>query len=116
MHTTSLNRHHRSAIRGSGIRGSILGTFLIAAVASAGCVTEAEPTDVAEAAGLERGLLSFENLRWVSALRDFRRGAEPNEIRQRLGLSKITWRETKLKLERLKERMKQAAETPNPTS
>lgn len=61
-------------------------------------------TDVGEAAGLERGLLSFENLRWVSALHDFKRGVEPDEIRQRLGLSKITWRETKLKLGRLIER------------
>jgi site-specific recombinase XerD len=72
-------------------------------------------TDVGEAAGLERGLLSFENLRWVSALRDFKRGVEPHEIRQRLGLSKITWRETKLKLERLIERSRleaEAAEKP----
>lgn len=58
-------------------------------------------SDTAEAAGLDRGLLSFENLRWVSALRDFERGMEPDHIRQKLGLSKITWRETKAKLEKL---------------
>jgi integrase/recombinase XerD len=50
--------------------------------------------DVAEMAGLaEKGLLSFENLRWVSALRDWKAKVEPDEIRQKLGLSKITWRE-----------------------
>jgi integrase/recombinase XerD len=58
-------------------------------------------SDVGEAAGLEQGALSFENLRWMSALRDFKAGEEPDEIRQKLGLSKITWRETKAKLERL---------------
>ena len=61
-------------------------------------------TDVGNAAGLNQGRLSFENLRWVSALRDYSSGIEPDEIRQRLGLSKITWRETKSKLEKLKER------------
>lgn len=58
-------------------------------------------TDVAEAAKLEKGLLSFENLRWVSALRDYERGVEPTAVRQKLGLSPITWRETKAKIERL---------------
>ncbi|MCI0576317.1 MAG: phage integrase N-terminal SAM-like domain-containing protein [Chloroflexi bacterium] len=58
-------------------------------------------TDVAEAAGLDKGLLSFENLRWASALRDFKQRVEQDNIRQRLGLSKITWRETKSKLEKL---------------
>ncbi|RMG89592.1 MAG: hypothetical protein D6706_21030, partial [Chloroflexi bacterium] len=57
--------------------------------------------DVGEAAGLKKGLLSFENLRWAAALRDWRSGMEPDEIRQKLGLSKITWRETKAKLEKL---------------
>jgi site-specific recombinase XerD len=58
--------------------------------------------DVGDAAGLKRGLLSFENLRWVSALQDFENGVEHDDIRQKLGLSKITWRETKSKLERLR--------------
>ncbi len=61
-------------------------------------------SDVGEAAGLMQGRLSFENLRWASALRDYQEGVEPNEIRDRLGLSKITWRETKSKLDRLVER------------
>jgi integrase/recombinase XerD len=67
-------------------------------------------SDVGSAAGLNQGRLSFENLRWVSALRDYNDGVEPDEIRQRLGLSKITWRETKSKLEKLKER--QARDQP----
>lgn len=57
--------------------------------------------DVSDEAGLERGLLSFENLRWASTMRDWRAKVEPDDIRQKLGLSKITWRETKSKLERL---------------
>lgn len=57
--------------------------------------------DIGDAAGLERGLLSFENLRWASALQDMREQVEQDEIRQKLGLSKITWRETKAKLEKL---------------
>ena len=64
-------------------------------------------TDVGMACNLEQGLLSFENLRWASALSDFKQGVEPDEIRQRLGLSKITWRETKKKLEKLKEMQKE---------
>jgi site-specific recombinase XerD len=58
-------------------------------------------SDIGEAAGLVQGRLSFENLRWASALRDYRQGVEPGTIRQRLGLSPITWRETKNKLDRL---------------
>lgn len=58
-------------------------------------------TDVGEAVGLQQGLLSFENLRWVSALRDWDAGVEKDDIRQKLGLSKVTWRETKSKLAKL---------------
>ena len=60
--------------------------------------------DIGDEAGLARGLLSFENLRWASAMRDWRANVEQDDIRQKLGLSKITWRETKSKLERLAER------------
>ncbi len=66
--------------------------------------------DVGDEAGIPRGRLSFENLRWASALNDYRRGQEPAEIRQRLGLSKVTWRETKSKLDRLLERERQQEE------
>jgi len=59
--------------------------------------------DIAEAAGLPQSVLSFENLRWASALRDWRNEVEQDDIRQKLGLSKIAWRETKTKLRRLTE-------------
>jgi integrase/recombinase XerD len=58
-------------------------------------------SDVGDAAGLPQGRLSFENLRWCSALREYREGSEPGAIRQRLGLSPVTWRETKKKLDSL---------------
>lgn len=66
-------------------------------------------SDVAEDAGLEKGMLSFENLRWASALKDWEDKVEPDEVRQKLGLSKITWRETKAKLERLLSAQSEAA-------
>ena len=61
-------------------------------------------SDVSESAGLDKGLFSFENLRWASALHDFTNEGDPDSIRQRLGLSKVTWRETKAKLEKLQQR------------
>lgn len=57
--------------------------------------------DIGDEADVARGLLSFENLRWISALRDWDAKVEEDDIRQKLGLSKITWRETKSKLQRL---------------
>ena len=60
--------------------------------------------DIADSAGLPPGVLSFENLRWASALQDWRDDVEHDDIRQKLGLSKIAWRETKSKLRRLIER------------
>ena len=64
-------------------------------------------SDVAEEAELDKSLLSFENLRWASALRDYKQDAESDQIRQRLGLSKVTWRETRKKLAKLAEREKE---------
>lgn len=69
-------------------------------------------SDVAEAAGLDKSLFSFENLRWASAMHDYKRETEPDRIRQRLGLSKITWRETKSKLEKLIAREQERAAEP----
>ena len=67
-------------------------------------------TDVGSAVDLKQGMLSFENLRWISALRDWEAGVEKDDIRQKLGLSKVTWRETKSKLAKLtKEREEQSA-------
>lgn len=67
--------------------------------------------DIAEKAGVARERpLSFENLRWASALRDWRNSVEQDDIRQKLGLSKIAWRETKAKLRRLSEQEQLIAE------
>lgn len=66
--------------------------------------------DVAEAAEIDRGLLSFENLRWASALIDWNNNVEADDVRQKLGLSKIAWRETKAKLRRLAEQQQTAEE------
>jgi integrase/recombinase XerD len=56
--------------------------------------------DVSELAGLPHQV-SFEMLRWTSAQRDFRDGMEPDHLRKKLGLSKITWRETSEKLAKI---------------
>ena len=56
--------------------------------------------DVGEQAGLEKHL-SFNMCRWTSALTDYKAGKDKNSIRQKLGISKIQWREVGLKLDRL---------------
>jgi site-specific recombinase XerD len=67
-------------------------------------------TDVGEEAGLDRGLLSFENLRWTAVLRDYRHKADSDDIRQKLGLSPVTWRETEKKLQKIAERQEEMTE------
>lgn len=56
--------------------------------------------DVGNLAGLGKHL-SFDMCRWTCAVRDRRQGMDPDRIRQKLGLSKIQWREVGIKLERL---------------
>ncbi len=56
--------------------------------------------DVAQAASLPNGL-SFEMLRWTSATRDFKAKMSAERQRQKMGLSKASWREVKIKLARL---------------
>lgn len=56
--------------------------------------------EIGEAAGLEEHL-SFNMCRWTSALNDYRSGMEGDRIRQKLGISKIQWREVSNKLDRL---------------
>jgi site-specific recombinase XerD len=56
--------------------------------------------DVAQLAGLPDGL-SFETLRWTSAVRDYQAGMPPEKLRKKMGLSEISWTETVEKLERL---------------
>jgi integrase/recombinase XerD len=57
-------------------------------------------SDVARLAGLE-GKVSFEVLRWTSAVRDLSRGMREETLRQKLGLSSITWQEAGDKIKRL---------------
>jgi integrase/recombinase XerD len=56
--------------------------------------------DIGEEAGLKKHL-SFDMCRWTCALRDFAAGMEPDRVRQKLGISKIQWREIHLKLRQL---------------
>jgi len=56
--------------------------------------------DIGYAAGLNRKL-SFEMLRWSCAVRDFRAGMDPDHIREKLGLSRISWVETYAKIQML---------------
>ena len=56
--------------------------------------------DLGEEAGLSKHL-SFDMCRWTSALTDMRSGMEHDKIRQKLGVSKVQWREVGMKLARL---------------
>lgn len=58
--------------------------------------------DLGNAAGLDKHL-SFDMCRWTCALDDWRSGLESEKIRQKLGVSKIQWREVSLKLRQLAE-------------
>jgi site-specific recombinase XerD len=57
-------------------------------------------TAVAREAELSHGL-SFEMLRWTCAVRDYRAEMPADKLRQKLGISKITWREVGAKIARL---------------
>jgi site-specific recombinase XerD len=54
--------------------------------------------------------LSFNMCRWTSALMDYIAGMDKNKIRQKLGLSKIQWREVGNKLDRLAVQMEASGE------
>ena len=56
--------------------------------------------NVAQQAELPHGL-SFEMLRWTCAVRDYRAGMPADKLRQKLGVSKVTWREVGVKIARL---------------
>jgi integrase/recombinase XerD len=59
--------------------------------------------DVAQAADLSEGV-SFEMLRWTSAVRDYKAEMPAERQRQKMGLSKASWREVKVKLARLSQK------------
>jgi integrase/recombinase XerD len=56
--------------------------------------------DLGKEAGLNKHL-SFDMCRWTCALTDWQAEMDANKIRQKLGISKIQWREVKMKLEQL---------------
>ena len=56
--------------------------------------------DLSKEAGLEKHL-SFSMCRWTCALIDWQSGMDPEKIRQKLGISKVQWREVSQKLRRL---------------
>lgn len=56
--------------------------------------------DLGKAAGLSKHL-SFDMCRWTGALDDWRSNMDRDAIRQKLGISKVQWREINLKLRRL---------------
>jgi len=61
-------------------------------------------SDVAEEAEIEKKTkkgISFEMLRWTSVVRDHRQGAGEVQIRQKLGISEVTWQETRKKVQQL---------------
>jgi site-specific recombinase XerD len=60
--------------------------------------------DIGKAARIDKHL-SFNMCRWTSALMDYLDGMEKNKIRQKMGLSKIQWREVGKKLDRLAAQM-----------
>jgi integrase/recombinase XerD len=59
--------------------------------------------DLGKEAGLGKHL-SFDMCRWTCALNDLRAEMETENIRQKLGISKIQWREVGLKLRQLAEK------------
>jgi integrase/recombinase XerD len=56
--------------------------------------------DISTAAGINKHL-SFSMCRWNCSLTDWKIGVEKDAIRQKLGISKIQWREIKMKLQQL---------------
>jgi integrase/recombinase XerD len=52
-------------------------------------------------ARIQRLQVGFETLRWTCAVRDFRTGMPEDQLRHKLGLSKVSWRDTSDKIHRL---------------
>jgi site-specific recombinase XerD len=60
--------------------------------------------DVAEQADVHKTAkkgISFEMLRWTAAVRDYRSGMDEVSLRQKLGISEVTWQETRKKVKAL---------------
>jgi integrase/recombinase XerD len=54
--------------------------------------------EVGQKAGIRNIQVGFEALRWTCAVRDYRTGMPEERLRLKLGLSKISWRETREKI------------------
>jgi integrase/recombinase XerD len=54
--------------------------------------------EVGKAAGIRKPQVGFETLRWTAAVRDFKHGMPEERLREKMGLSKISWRETREKI------------------
>ena len=54
--------------------------------------------EVGRKASIRGVQVGFETLRWTCAVRDFRNGMPEDRLRQKMGLSKISWRETREKI------------------
>jgi integrase/recombinase XerD len=61
--------------------------------------------DISAEAGLVKHL-SFDMCRWTCALRDYQSGVEADKVREKLGVSKIQWRELFIKIRQLNGEMK----------
>ena len=61
--------------------------------------------DIGKEAALSKHL-SFDMCRWTCALQDHMNNVEPEKIRQKLGISKIQWREINMKLRQLEGKSK----------
>ena len=70
--------------------------------------------DVGNAAGLDKHL-SFDMCRWTSALNDLTAGIDTDKIRQKLGISKIQWREVYAKLQSLAKELGCKLSSTSPT-
>jgi integrase/recombinase XerD len=57
--------------------------------------------EVGTRASIRSTQVGFETLRWTCAVRDFRNGVPEEQLREKLGLSKISWRETRAKIYRI---------------
>jgi integrase/recombinase XerD len=54
--------------------------------------------------------ISFEMLRWTCAVRDYRAGVNPTAVREKLGLSEISWYETFAKIKKLADEQQRSTE------
>lgn len=57
--------------------------------------------EVGKRADIRSTQVGFETLRWTAAVRDYRTGMPEERLREKMGLSKISWRETREKIFRL---------------